>query len=207
MRSVLVGSTSFALALALVLGAPRVAEAQVAEPWEGPAIKRDDVLDPVDADGDVLRPVGPTRAALDAELARLAALRAELHTDATAFCLEISSQLVFYAAVATTLGLLVEVIAQSLRSTPWENTTPLFLLGGAAGGAGMGAIGAPLLAACASDHGYRRAERIDRRRRAISLRRDATREPEPMPEPEEIPAAPASYVQLVPRAGGLALMF
>lgn len=192
------------LALALVgVGslAPCALAAQVREHDLAPVVKRDEILDPASPDGDVVQPLGATREALEVELVRLTALRAELHTDATEFCLEISSQLVFHAALATTLGLVVEGIAQSLRSTPWENTTPVFLIGGAAAGAGLGAIGGPFLAACASDHGYRRAERIARRRHAIAQRLDAMAEPEAIPEP------PASYVRLVPRLGGLALTF
>lgn len=191
---------SIALA-ALVSISPSALAAQAREIELAPVSKRDPILDPASQDGDVVRPVGPTHEALEAEIVRLTALRAELHTDTTVFCLEISSQLVFYAAVATTLGLVIEGIAQSLRSTPWENADPVFLLGGAAAGAGFGVIGGPLLAACASDHGYRRAERIVRRRQAVAQRLEAMAEPEPIPEP------PASYVRVVPRALGLALSF
>ncbi|MFO0714352.1 MAG: hypothetical protein U0353_31215 [Sandaracinus sp.] len=168
------------------------------------AIKRDGVLDPADADGDVIRAVGPSLAALDAEIARLDALRSVIDTDATEACLAISAQLVFYASLATTLGAVVELIAQSLRSRPWEDTTPVFLLGGGAVGAGMAAIGAPLLAACSSDHGYRRAERIARRRGAVSSRRAATRAPA---EGDPIPPPPPSYIEARLVAGGLALSF
>lgn len=195
--SPLLAALVFALATLTVLGAS--AQASPRPIRTVPVVKHDEVLDPSNADGDILRAVAPTRLALDAELARLDALRRELRTETTDFCLEMSAQLVFGASVVTTLGALAEVIAQGLRSHPWENTTPEFLLGGGLVGAGMAAIGAPLLAACSSDHGYRRAERIGQRRRSLASRRAG------MPDPEPAPPPPASYLSV--RLDGFTLRF